>query len=142
MLAEETELVDGKQRLAVVEDRPLGKGDFAVWTGTVAEGDSPPAAAKVNIGKSRIVSVEDRDVVVALVGKDPQLRCQVGVEVDVPLRRAVDLEDAVRTAFAAAVPGEVVLLSPACASYDAFPNFEARGERFRQIVAELRAENG
>jgi UDP-N-acetylmuramoylalanine--D-glutamate ligase len=64
------------------------------------------------------------------------------VEVDVPLRRAVDLEDAVRTAFAAAVPGEVVLLSPACASYDAFPNFEARGERFRQIVAELRAENG
>ena len=42
----------------------------------------------------------------------------------------------------AAAPGEVVLLSPACASFDAFPNFEARGERFRQIVAELGAENG
>lgn len=64
------------------------------------------------------------------------------VEVDVPLHRAADLEDAVRTAFAAAAPGEVVLLSPACASYDAFPNFEARGERFRQIAAALRAENG
>lgn len=64
------------------------------------------------------------------------------VEVDVPLHRAVELEDAVRTAFAAASPGEVVLLSPACASYDAFPNFEARGERFRRIVAELGAEKG
>ena len=60
----------------------------------------------------------------------------------VPLRRAADLEDAVRTASTAAAPGEVVLLSPACASFDAFPNFEARGERFRQIVATLGVERG
>jgi UDP-N-acetylmuramoylalanine--D-glutamate ligase len=60
----------------------------------------------------------------------------------VPLHRAVDLADAVRTAAAAAAPGEVVLLSPACASFDAFRNFEERGERFRQIVADLGAERG
>jgi UDP-N-acetylmuramoylalanine--D-glutamate ligase len=54
-----------------------------------------------------------------------------------PLHRCADLEDAVRRAAAAAAPGEVVLLSPASASFDAFPNFEARGERFRAIVAEL-----
>jgi UDP-N-acetylmuramoylalanine--D-glutamate ligase len=60
----------------------------------------------------------------------------------VPLHRAADLEDAVRTASAAASPGEVVLLSPACASFDAFPNFEARGELFRRIVAALGAERG
>jgi UDP-N-acetylmuramoylalanine--D-glutamate ligase len=60
----------------------------------------------------------------------------------IPLHRVADLEDAVRTAAAAAAPGEVVLLSPACASFDAFPNFEARGERFRQIVAELVGERG
>jgi UDP-N-acetylmuramoylalanine--D-glutamate ligase len=63
-------------------------------------------------------------------------------DVGVPVHRVADLDDAVRTAAAAAAPGEVVLLSPACASFDAFPNFEARGERFRQIVAELEAERG
>jgi UDP-N-acetylmuramoylalanine--D-glutamate ligase len=63
-------------------------------------------------------------------------------DVGVPLHRARDLEDAVRTAAAAAKDGEVVLLSPACASFDAFPNFEARGERFREIVAALEAERG
>lgn len=56
----------------------------------------------------------------------------------VPLHRCADLEDAVRRAAAAAKPGEVVLLSPACASFDAFENFERRGERFREIVAGLR----
>jgi UDP-N-acetylmuramoylalanine--D-glutamate ligase len=60
-------------------------------------------------------------------------------EIGVPLRRARDLEDAVRMAADAAAPGEVVLLSPACASFDAFANFEARGERFRRLVAELPA---
>ena len=43
-----------------------------------------------------------------------------------------------RRAAAAARPGEVVLLSPACASFDAFRDFEERGERFRQIVEGLR----
>lgn len=52
----------------------------------------------------------------------------------VPLRLVGDLERAVNAARAAAVPGEVVLLSPACASYDAYPNFEARGEHFRTLV--------
>ena len=60
----------------------------------------------------------------------------------VPLRRVTDLEDAVRSAAEAAAPGEVVLLSPACASFDAFPNFEARGEHFREIVAALGAVDG
>jgi UDP-N-acetylmuramoylalanine--D-glutamate ligase len=55
----------------------------------------------------------------------------------VPLHRCDDLEDAVRSAAAAAAPGEVVLLSPACASFDAFRDYEQRGEAFRVAVAGL-----
>lgn len=60
------------------------------------------------------------------------------VEAGVPLHRCADLRDAVARAAAAAGAGETVLLSPACASFDAFENFERRGERFREIVGELR----
>lgn len=59
------------------------------------------------------------------------------VEAGVPLHRRADLDDAVRAAASAARPDEVVLLSPACASFDSFENYERRGERFREIVAEL-----
>jgi UDP-N-acetylmuramoylalanine--D-glutamate ligase len=59
------------------------------------------------------------------------------VEAGVEVRRCEDLEDAVRRAAAVAGSGEVVLLSPACASFDAFDNFEQRGDRFREIVREL-----
>ena len=59
------------------------------------------------------------------------------VEAGVELHRCDGLEDAVRRAADAAAPGEVVLLSPACASFDAFENYERRGDRFREIVGEL-----
>jgi len=55
----------------------------------------------------------------------------------VPYERSGDLATAVRAASAAAEPGEVVLLSPACASYDQFENFERRGEEFRRLVQNL-----
>jgi UDP-N-acetylmuramoylalanine--D-glutamate ligase len=55
----------------------------------------------------------------------------------VELHRCEDFEDAVRRAAADARAGETVLLSPACASFDAFESFEQRGERFREIVGSL-----
>ncbi len=55
----------------------------------------------------------------------------------VELRRAGGLEEAVRAAADAAGSGDVVLLAPACASFDAYRDFEARGEHFRAIVEEL-----
>ena len=55
----------------------------------------------------------------------------------VPLVRSGDLATAVREASSAAPPGGVVLLSPACASFDQFESFEARGDEFRRLVDEL-----
>ena len=45
-----------------------------------------------------------------------------------------ELERAVARVREAATAGDVVLLSPACASFDQFADFEARGERFRELV--------
>jgi UDP-N-acetylmuramoylalanine--D-glutamate ligase len=50
-----------------------------------------------------------------------------------------DLETAVRAAARNARPGEVVLLAPACASYDQFVDFEERGNAFKELVAEVTA---
>jgi UDP-N-acetylmuramoylalanine--D-glutamate ligase len=50
---------------------------------------------------------------------------------------AGDLETAVRQAFQRAVPGEVVLLAPACASFDQFEDYEHRGRVFKKLTSEL-----
>jgi UDP-N-acetylmuramoylalanine--D-glutamate ligase len=54
-----------------------------------------------------------------------------------PLDHAGDMGDAVARAFAAAKPGDVVLLAPACASFDMFESFEHRGRVFKEEVSSL-----
>ena len=51
--------------------------------------------------------------------------------------RAGTIERAIEFAAAEAEPGDVVLLSPACASYDQYANFEERGEEFGRLAANL-----
>jgi len=55
----------------------------------------------------------------------------------VPYVSAGDLESALAEAASAATAGDVVLLSPACASFDQFEDFEARGDAFRGLVERL-----
>ncbi len=55
----------------------------------------------------------------------------------IELRRCDDLAAAVGAASAAASPGQVVLLAPACASFDAFRDYAERGDRFRHLIEEL-----
>jgi UDP-N-acetylmuramoylalanine--D-glutamate ligase len=55
----------------------------------------------------------------------------------VPIARAATMQEAVETAARTAQVGEIVLLSPACASFDMFRNFEHRGEVFAECVKEL-----
>lgn len=54
-----------------------------------------------------------------------------------PLVRSGTLEHAVRQAFEAAKPGDIVLLAPACASFDQFENYEQRGRVFKELVLSL-----
>jgi len=56
------------------------------------------------------------------------------------LERARDMKDAVRLSFAAAAPGDVVLLAPACASFDMFESFEHRGRVFKEEVQSLKSK--
>jgi UDP-N-acetylmuramoylalanine--D-glutamate ligase len=56
-----------------------------------------------------------------------------------PTQFADSLEDAVRKCFESAFPGETVLLSPGCASFDMFEDFEHRGRAFKAVVAGLKS---
>ncbi|MDQ3818315.1 MAG: UDP-N-acetylmuramoyl-L-alanine--D-glutamate ligase [Acidobacteriota bacterium] len=53
------------------------------------------------------------------------------------MERATDMRDAVRRSFEASEPGDIVLLAPACASFDMFKSFEHRGEVFKKEVKEM-----
>ncbi|MCB2075442.1 MAG: UDP-N-acetylmuramoyl-L-alanine--D-glutamate ligase [Novosphingobium sp.] len=54
-----------------------------------------------------------------------------------PVRRSEMMAEAIRQAISGARPGDIVMLSPACASFDQFRDYEARGDAFRQIVEAL-----
>jgi len=74
-----------------------------------------------------------RAVAAYLIGEAAD-RLEADLEGTVPLWRSGDLATAVTDASAAAEPGEVVLLSPACASFDQFRDYEERGEAFRSLI--------
>lgn len=59
----------------------------------------------------------------------------------VPTEMCGTLEEAVRRAHLCALPGDVVLLSPACASFDQFHDYAHRGHEFARLVQELSGEN-
>ena len=71
-----------------------------------------------------------------LIGRDAPLIAQA-VGNQVPVRFANNLPQAVQQALALAQAGDAVLLSPACASFDMFKNYEDRGEQFCAAVQEL-----
>ena len=58
----------------------------------------------------------------------------------VKMKSAGTMQTAVQDAAATAVPGDVVLLAPACSSFDQFENYEHRGRVFRQLVHELQEQ--
>ena len=58
-------------------------------------------------------------------------------DIEIPIYMAETLEDAVKKAEDIAEKGDIVTLAPACASFDMFPNFAVRGNRFKEIINSL-----
>ena len=81
-------------------------------------------------------AVDARVKAVVLLGEAAE-EIEVALRGRVATQRASDMFDAVRQAAALAVPGDTVLLSPACASFDMFSDYQQRGEIFMQAVREL-----
>jgi UDP-N-acetylmuramoylalanine--D-glutamate ligase len=81
--------------------------------------------------------IRERVKALVLLGESRDLLARVWGGL-APVHLAADMADAVRQARQLARPGEVVLLSPACASFDMFTDYAQRGEVFQRLVRELR----
>ena len=79
---------------------------------------------------------------VMLIGRDAPLIRAALADTGIALTDQATLEDATRAAAALAQPGDAVLLSPACASFDMFKDYAHRAAVFRSTVEEIAAERG
>ena len=79
---------------------------------------------------------------VVLIGRDRERIAAALAACAVPLHRAESMEAAVTLAYSLAMPGNGVLLSPACASYDMFRDFRHRGEEFARFARMLEDSTG
>ena len=84
-------------------------------------------------------ALKDREAVVVAIGEAAPL-IHEALDRAVPVHDAADMVAAVRTAFAVASPGHMVLLAPACASFDMFVNYAERGRVFKREVRRLAEE--
>lgn len=82
--------------------------------------------------KSAILMGQTADKIFVAIKEESE---KEGKQIDTHLCET--LEDAVRIAKKVASPGEVVLFSPASASFDLFKNFEERGKKFKEIVSSI-----
>ena len=109
--------------------RAFGRGVHAILGGSLKGGSFE--------GLAEPVSQACRAVYLIGPAADPIAAALAAVDVE----RVIcdDLTDAVHRAAAAAEPGETVLLAPACASFDAYRDYEERGRHFREIVGALQS---
>ena len=116
--------VDAVKRALECFDKPV----ILIMGGQNKKGDFNQLKPRVRQRVKSLVAVgEARDEIVTALAGDPEKG----------ILEAESLQEAVEKAFTAAVSGDTVLLSPACASFDMFDNYAQRGDRFREIVERL-----
>jgi UDP-N-acetylmuramoylalanine--D-glutamate ligase len=107
----------------------FGPGLVAIMGGRFKGGDL----------RDLVAPLKERQATVVAIGEArPLLHEALGASVTV--RDAADMRAAVRTAFGVASPGSVVVLAPACASFDMFRDYAERGRVFKQEAVKLEAE--
>ena len=84
-----------------------------------------------------LVEAEARCRAIVCFGESGHDLAEAARVLNLPVHEAGSLHEAFEMACGLAQAGDVVLLSPACTSFDAYPNFEARGEEFRALVSSL-----
>jgi len=110
---------------------------FAGETGNVVlilggRGKKAPYAPLAQLVRSKVRKL-------ILIGEDAQtIANELGEYAS--FERATDMNDAVKRSFAASAKGDVVLLAPACASFDMYDSFEHRGRVFKEEVLDLRSQ--
>jgi UDP-N-acetylmuramoylalanine--D-glutamate ligase len=117
--------VDAVKRALACFDRPV----VLIMGGQNKKGDF--SQLKTLVGrhvKTLVVMGEAKDEIITALAGDPQKG----------ILEASSMQEAVEKAFGAAVEGDTVLLSPACASFDLFDNYAQRGNCFRESVERLR----
>lgn len=86
-------------------------------------------------------AVKERVKKIILIG-EAKGKIKKSLKETVPMKSVSSMREAVRFGFSKAVPGDVILLAPACTSFDMFQNFEQRGRVFKQEVLNLIQERG
>ena len=123
---------DSKATNAAAADKALACYEDVYWIAggrPKAGGIADLAARFANIAHAFLIGEATEALGAALGGRLATTRC-------------LSIEDAVESAASIAEPGEVVLLAPACASFDQFASFEERGERFAVAAQRWVASRG
>ena len=92
---------------------------------------------KGNDYSSLIPLIEEKVKGIVLIGTENEKLKASFAELGIPMTEVLSMEEAVRDAYNMADKGDAVLLSPACASFDLFDNYEDRGNQFKYWVRHL-----
>ncbi len=137
------QVVDGKQGITWINDSKATNcgAALAAITGLAESGDMNTILIAGGQGKGQDFSVleaaaEGRVKVAILLGEDASQIAEC-LPASAEILFAQDMTGAVALAVEYAAPGDVVLLSPACASFDMYSNFAERGDSFRAAVEAL-----